>query len=645
MIMRKSMLLAASLCSIFLAVTAKAQDTTRENELDPITVTSSLNPEKQSVTGRNILVIKGERFFNLPVHSVDELLRYLPGIEVQARGPMGSQSDIVLRGGTFQQVLVILDGIRLNDPNTGHFTSYAPIAPAEIDHIEILKGASSAIYGSEAVGGVIHIITKTFAARRGQNKEQLTVQGTGGEYGLASLQAGAFYQKNQTAVSAGLSSNNADGQPQRGTTGFFHNHTASVSLSQYLGDHWNLSVRSAFDSRKFSAQNFYTTFLSDTATEQVQTLWNQLRLSYEKVADKISFNVGYKQVKDNYAFNSGLTPNSNTSRLFQSLVAYDHYFSSLTRITTGAQFINNSIASNDRGNHTVAQAAGFVILHQAIGDHLSVEPALRLDWNQLAGTELVPQINASYKIHHWQLRGSAGKTIREADFTEQFNNYNKAVVSSGSIGNPNLQAERSFSYEAGADYMLTHLKLSATLFKRDQSNVIDWVNTPYSQMPRKDNLVPTGSYALAQNIAHLNTTGAEADLQFTQPIENGRELWATLGVTWLNDASSDTATSFYISSHARFLTNFNLQYRTPWYSVEVNGLYKTRAAQSASSIHASLSSQYFVMNARLEGFLIKNKLSLFAEADNVFNTVYSDLLGSVMPGRWLMGGFKISLSK
>jgi iron complex outermembrane receptor protein len=136
----------------------------KNSELDPVTITTSINPEKASQTGRDLIVIKGERFANLPVHSIDELLCYLPGSEMQFRGPMGSQSDIVIRGGTFQQVLVIIDGLRLNDPNSGHFASYFPIAPSEIDRIEILKGASSAVYGSEAVGGVVHIITKTFAA-------------------------------------------------------------------------------------------------------------------------------------------------------------------------------------------------------------------------------------------------------------------------------------------------------------------------------------------------------------------------------------------------------------------------------------------------------------------------------------------------
>ncbi len=151
----------------------------QEIVLDPVTITSSMLEKRASETGRNIQIIKGDYFNRLPVNSLDELLRYVPGVEVQARGPMGSQSDLVLRGGTFQQVLVILDGLRLNDPNTGHFNSNIPIVPSEIERIEVLKGASSAIYGSEAVGGVIHIISKSFASR-GSSKDSSQVEASAG---------------------------------------------------------------------------------------------------------------------------------------------------------------------------------------------------------------------------------------------------------------------------------------------------------------------------------------------------------------------------------------------------------------------------------------------------------------------------------
>lgn len=219
----KKLLLSAGACILFSTGFAQQE----ERELNPVTVTASLNPIATSKTGRNILVIKGDSFQQLPVNSIDELLRYLPGIEVQARGPMGSQSDFVIRGGTFQQVLVILDGLRINDPLTGHFSSYIPIAPAEIDRIEILKGASSAVYGSEAVGGVIHIITKTFSRKGITDKKGLQAQVMSGEYGLFNANVGGYISSGKTTFGGGLLTNHAAGQPQRGTKGFLDNSTAS----------------------------------------------------------------------------------------------------------------------------------------------------------------------------------------------------------------------------------------------------------------------------------------------------------------------------------------------------------------------------------------------------------------------------------
>ena len=112
---QKLLFSSALLMSVFaMAQEKESTDEPIATELDPVTVSSSLSSLLSSKTGRNIVVIKGEQFAKLPVNSIDELLRYVPGIEVQARGPMGSQSDIVLRGGTFQQVLVMHDMLGIN---------------------------------------------------------------------------------------------------------------------------------------------------------------------------------------------------------------------------------------------------------------------------------------------------------------------------------------------------------------------------------------------------------------------------------------------------------------------------------------------------------------------------------------------------
>ncbi|MFN7585705.1 MAG: TonB-dependent receptor, partial [Bacteroidota bacterium] len=114
-------------------------------ELDSVVVSASYLPQKNITTGRNIITLNSADLAKLPVNSIDEWLRYAPGIEIQQRGPAGSQSDIIIRGGTFQQVLVVIDGIRLNDPLTGHFSTYIPLHPEEIAKIEIIKGAAAAI--------------------------------------------------------------------------------------------------------------------------------------------------------------------------------------------------------------------------------------------------------------------------------------------------------------------------------------------------------------------------------------------------------------------------------------------------------------------------------------------------------------------
>ena len=143
----------------------------------------------------------------------------------------------------------------------------------------------------------------------------------------------------------------------------------------------------------------------------------------------------------------------------------------------------------------------------------------------------------------------------------------------------------------------------------------------------------------------MNTTGVETELQYVKKMDNRQQIWATLGMIWLESKSSEATPSFYINSHARFLTNFNLQYIIKKVSFTVNGIYKNRSPQTSSAVITKVSKDYFLLNAKIEAMLLENRLSAFVQADNVFDRDYADLLGAQMPGRWLMGGIKISLSK
>lgn len=638
--MFKRKLKSTLLFSSFLTTSLFAQT---NNDLDPVTVTASIAPIAASKTGRNITVIKGEQLDKQPIHSIDELLKYLPGVEVQQRGPMGAQSDIVIRGGTFQQVLVVLDGIRLNDPLTGHFSSYIPIAPAEIERIEILKGAASAIYGTEAVGGVINIITKSFT-NKNKKQSQLQAATTLGQYGLWNVNAGGLWGDGKNTVGGGIMTTHTTGQPQRGINGYLDLTTASLSYSRKINDAWQIGYRTSYDDRSFAAQNFYTTYKSDTAHEKVKSFWNHLQVAYQKNNKKLTLNTGYKTTDDYYVFNNSSTANANKASLFQSLLVYEQIINAKTSISGGGQFLQKNIASNDRGDHHVPQAAAFVLMNKQIGNFF-INPALRYDYSDSYGSQLVPQLNVSYKENAFQIRASAGKTIRDADFTERYNNYGKTFVGGGSIGNPDLQPERSFSYEAGADYWWKkNVKFSAGYFNRNQSDLIDFVSTAYANMPRQVNLSPTGNYALAENISKVNVSGIEAEMQYSKTWA-GQTLFSTIGLQWVNTNSSAGTNSFYINSTAKFLGNFNVQYSYKNASVSINGMYKARAPQVASGINATVSNNYFLMNAKAQYAFCKQQLGVFIEADNAFNESYSDLLGTVMPGRWLMAGVKFKIQK
>jgi iron complex outermembrane receptor protein len=372
-----------------------------------------------------------------------------------------------------------------------------------------------------------------------------------------------------------------------------------------------------------------------------------MQLTHIARNNEMQVDIGYKFLEDNFRFNPASTPNLSKSYLLQGLLTDRWKLNASSSITTGIQFVNKKISSNDRGRHNLDQAGLFLVLNKLVNEQLSFSPGVRIDWNERSGTVLIPQINISYRVHKFQVRGSAGKTTRDADFTERFNNYGRPLVTSGRVGNPDLDPERSFSYEAGADYFLSSkIKISSGFFQRYHKGLIDYVTTTYANMPRKDNLSPTGTYSLARNISKVTTTGVETDIHFSTRLNEHQDLWGTVGIVWLESKSNESTPSLYITSHAKWLFTFNTQYTIDRWSISINGLYKKRQAQlSSTPAIAPVSSDYFILNAKLGAAILKDRLGFFLQADNLFNRNYTDVLGSQMPGSWLMAGIHFTFDK
>jgi iron complex outermembrane receptor protein len=148
---------------------------------------------------------------------------------------------------------------------------------------------------------------------------------------------------------------------------------------------------------------------------------------------------------------------------------------------------------------------------------------------------------------------------------------------------------------------------------------------------------------LASNISAVKTSGIETDIAINKVWGEKYEISCNTGLVWLSSTSPDKTPSFYISSHAKFLWNEQIVFRANHLQLAVNSVYKLRNTQAASAINASLSENYFLVNSKFSYLTTKRKGNIFIEVSNLTNTKYSDLLGAIMPSRWICAGFQLNL--
>jgi iron complex outermembrane receptor protein len=184
------------------------------------------------------------------------------------------------------------------------------------------------------------------------------------------------------------------------------------------------------------------------------------------------------------------------------------------------------------------------------------------------------------------------------------------------------------------------LKISTSVFRRDQQDLIDWTPTPYAKMPRQTNLVPGTTYALATNLSSVRTQGLELDVRLDRSLGQGNRLLLMTGLLLLESLDADKTPSFYISSHARVLLNSTMVLTTGRCDFSLQTLYNRRNTQASTAISAYLDREYFLTNVKLRYRIPKIQTSVFLQGYNLFDRSYSDLLGARMPGRWVSFGMQ-----
>jgi len=640
--MRIILLLVA--CLVFLPV-LRSQEAEVIYQLEGVEIVSDRLGNREARTGRHTTVISGEEIRKLPASSLDDLLRSIPFLETQSRGALGVQSDILMRGGTFNQVLVLLDGMRINDPLTGHFNSYIPVSLPEIERIEVYRGPASSLYGPDAVGGVIHIITRNFIPGEEDENVEGMVETWYGQHNLFRMNSGLHMKKGKLRIGAGISFNRSDGHPldTDSLRGDFRLGTASVSAAYSISDNIETGIRTAYDNRLFNARYFYTASPLDISREHIIKLWNQLFMRIRlNSMNTLSLQAAFQTTADSFLFNPVFPANTHVTKYHNYQVNHRYTGPGELRITAGVQADRKEIQSSDRGSHIIWHSGVYAVFSSRIGSGGIVSGGLRVDYDPLYGLEFLPQLNAAWQSGQWNFRGAAGRSIRAPDFTERFISTGlSGPLSPGrNLGNPALGAERSWSLETGIDRVLfSDIILKSSVYYRFSRDLIDYTLTLSDLIPGNGNLYPGEYYFHAGNLSLMNTMGLEVEAEGKHKLTGKNELhW---GISWqaLESRSEDgTMPSKYLSNHARNLFHANLGLAGGSARIQISSLFKRRDPESVEAIGQTLEPSYILFNLRSDKYLLESRLILSIQVNNLLNGTYTDVLGAQMPGRWFSGG-------
>ena len=623
---------------------AWAQEPVLEHELpDSIVVTANRYPEHVNVAGRRVSVWTAADIERLPVSSYDEMLRTVGGVEVLTRGGFGVQSDVTMRGSTFNGVLVLLDGVRLNDPMTGHFLTDIPIPVSEISRIEVVRGPAAAVYGPDAVGGVIQIFTHA-AADRSQLRTQssdsskigIDARAEGGDYGLYNfdlavrpqLQSGPYLSLAASLEGAGGPPiRNQDGQPIIGSSGAltsdFKRQSQTVAVAGNLGE-YRLAGRIGRDHREFSAFHFYAPFPSDTARESTTTLWGHARLEGRFGRDSWGIQGSLKQHDDRYVYNPITPANEHVSRMAQIHGHVIREISDALLMTGGASAAWRSIDSNNLGRHRDGAAGVFFSLRWHPHTSAVFTGSARADYDDAFGMAYTPQVTAVLDAGRIGLHAMAGRSVRAPNYIERFFNTTLTQLRGRSVGNPNLNPERARSYEAGASvYPLDGVALHVTGFLRITDDLIDYARVS-----------PVDTVFLARNLHTIRTSGWELDASVNRRLGSSL-LRADASLTLLEADLGDLDAGVeyqYVLTNARRLgqiavgysfANLHAGIQTLWRDPLVGDAYGVTNVRMAYGIHMQTGT-----------------LLLSAELRNAFNREYSEVFDAPMPPRWWLMGVR-----
>lgn len=614
-----------------------------EEELAEVTVSGTMAPLTQLQSARIVSVLSRQDIEQAAVQSINDLFKLVTGVDVRQRGGFGIQTDISIDGGTFDQVTLLLNGIDIGNPQTGHLSADFPVSISDIERIEVLEGAASRVYGGQSFGGAINIVTRHDAGRN------IELSAQGGSYGTAEGEARVSFTAGKLNLANRISG--GGGRSDGGTLNSSWRRGQLFYQGDYENDALKLDWQFGFSKKSYGANTFYSANYPDQY-ERNQRLMTSISAE-TKGRFHFTPQVFWNRSWDNFELVRGTAfgENFHRSDVF-GVKAGGHFDWRLGKTALSAIVRHENILSTNLGRDLEpeqyvdikGEAADYMRSDSRTTVSFSLEHNILLrHWTISAGVmasmtsaidhrfRFYPGVDVAYRpTSRLKLLFSYNKGFRLPTFTEL---YYKSPTHEG---NRDLKAEHNHSFSLGAEHRWSGAVASVRGFYHRGTQMIDWV------MYAPDDIFHTASF-------DLDNVGVQVQGRMSFPELLGRNTWVrslSVGYTYIHQTKHDAegvVKSNMAMEYLRHKAVASLTHRIfSRLSMTWDFRWQERVGSYMSGGELVPYHPYAMLDAKMQWEA--PRYQVFVQATNITNHRYYDLGSVPQPGIWVMAGAKLRLA-
>jgi vitamin B12 transporter len=615
-------------------------------QLDSVYVTTSRVPLTTSEAARMVTVLTASDLKHAAVHSINDLLKYATGADVRQRGDMGVQTDISLRGGTFDQITILLNGINICSPQTGHLSADFPVNTDDIERIEVLEGPAARLFGTSAFSGAINIVTKM------ASQSNVQAHLFGGQYGLGGGDAHLNISGKHVSQQLSGGYNRCDGAVDNGD----FKQGKAFYQGQYNGDEANVDWMLGYSDQKYGANTFYSAAFPNQWEETERYLAAVRAETKGKL--HLSPTLYWNRSYDHFQ----LVRDTHKGENFHRNDVYGLNLNSwvqwaLGKTALGAEVRNEGILSTNLGRPMTDDSVkvhgeddiyykkkdnrtniSYYLEHDILLKKVTISLGLMANTNTALDEKfhLYPGIDMSYQpSSNWKFTTSWNKALRMPTWTDL---YYKSPTQEGNVG---LSPEEVSAFNLNARYRNNVMSVLVNGFFNHETDMIDWVMYNDSDVYHSTNF-------------KLDNMGVEATVGIYF-----RQLWGetfplekfTASYAYIHQERDDDQPIFkscyaleYLKHKVVFTLNGriygNLNASVAYRYQEREGGYLKYDANHKSTGQLVSYDPYSIVDLRLS--YDAPHYTIYAEANNLFDKSYYDLGNVEQPGLWMKAGVKVN---